>query len=372
MKRLIPLIAVLLTSAPAAGQIVITEIMQNPSAVNDSEGEYFEVYNSSAGAVDMQGWVIRDNDVDTHTIAGSLVVPAGSFAVLCANADDLANGGFSCDYSYGSGWFLANSADEVVVEDDQATEIDRVEYDGGPNWPDPTGAAMVFTGSPGDDNNDFTNWTTATAREASFSGATGDLGSPGSQGSDQNLPVELVAFEAFVSGGDVVLSWQTASETGNSGFAVEELAGDSFAEIGFVSGAGTTTEARAYSFTATRVAAGRHVYRLRQVDLDGTFTYSAQLELSVELAGAFELSSAYPNPFNPTTTFELTVQQTQHVTVDVTDILGRQVARLYQGPVSGGERQTYVFDASDLSTGTYVYRVTGEDFTSARTVVLLK
>ena len=65
-----------------------------------------------------------------------------SFVVLGNNMDQGTNGGVQVDYSYGSSWFLANGDDEVVIETEDQLEIDRVNYDGGPNFPDPNGASM--------------------------------------------------------------------------------------------------------------------------------------------------------------------------------------------------------------------------------------
>ena len=67
---------------PFAGTLMITEIMQNPSAVSDASGEWFEVFNPTASPINMNGWKIKDNGTDIHTIASSLIVPAGGFAVL--------------------------------------------------------------------------------------------------------------------------------------------------------------------------------------------------------------------------------------------------------------------------------------------------
>ena len=142
--------------------VIITEIMQNPSNVADAIGEYFEVYNPTNNPIDMIGWEISDNDSDNHTISSSVIVPAFGFAVFGINADSNTNGGVTIDYEY-SGITLANGADEIVIADDSSNEIDRVEYDGGSNWPDPDGAAMVYIGSDIEDNNTGSLWTIATA-----------------------------------------------------------------------------------------------------------------------------------------------------------------------------------------------------------------
>jgi PKD repeat protein len=171
---------------PFAGNLMITEIMQNPLAVSDAAGEWFEVFNPTSSPVNMNGWKIKDDDTDIHTITTNLIVPAGGFTVLGINSGSAANGGYTCNYQY-STFILGNSGDEVVLLDPSNNEVDRVEYDGGPNWPDPNGASMVFTGTPSMDNNDFHNWTTATVRENTYTGTTGDKGSPGTNGTGQNL-----------------------------------------------------------------------------------------------------------------------------------------------------------------------------------------
>ncbi len=160
---------------PLTPDLVINEIMQNPAAVADENGEWFEVYNASAADVDIEGWTISDDGTDSHVIANGspLVVPAGGYLVLGNNTDSLTNGGAPVAYSYGSSWFLSNGGDEVVLTDAAANEVDRVVYDGGPAFPDPTGASMALI-DPALDNNDGANWC-----QSGTSFGDGDLGSPG-------------------------------------------------------------------------------------------------------------------------------------------------------------------------------------------------
>ncbi len=180
------------SGSSSAPDLIITEIMQNPSDVSDAYGEWFEIYNYGSTTVDINGYVIKDNGSDSHTISngGPLNIAAGGFLVLGKNSTTLTNGGVPVDYQY-SGITLSNRADEIILYmSDGTTEVDRVEWDGGTNWPDPTGASMTFTGQPIDDNNTGSNWTTATVREHKFTnpgGSETDKGSPGSNGLYQNL-----------------------------------------------------------------------------------------------------------------------------------------------------------------------------------------
>lgn len=87
-------------------------------------------------------------------------------------------------------------------------------------------------------------------------------------------------------------------------------------------------------------------------------------------AVAGELTAAAPNPFNGQTAFELTVAEPQRVRVEVLDVLGRQVAVLFDGALLAGQRYPFSLDAAGLRPGVYVYRAVGESFQAARRVTL--
>ncbi|HYE96936.1 MAG TPA: T9SS type A sorting domain-containing protein [Rubricoccaceae bacterium] len=188
------------------------------------------------------------------------------------------------------------------------------------------------------------------------------------------IPVELTRFDATVSGRDVVLEWETASETNNAGFEVQvrSQAENGWRVLGFVEGHGTTTEANTYSYVASGLAPGTHVFRLRQVDYDGTTAMLPEVEVTLEVAGTHLLSNAYPNPFNPQARFELAVARTQEVEIGVYDALGRQVATLFNGTMEANQNHAFTFEANNLPSGLYVIRAVGETFSDARSVTLLR
>ena len=186
------------------------------------------------------------------------------------------------------------------------------------------------------------------------------------------IPVELISFDAIVSGTDVSLNWATASETNNAGFEVQVQDGESWNALGWVEGHGTTTEAQTYSYTAEDLGVGTHTFRLKQIDFDGAFEYSDELEVTVETPGTHLITSAYPNPFNPQSQFTLAVAQDQLVTAELFNTLGQLVAVLFNGTVEANQAQLVTIDGAGLASGMYVVRVTGERFSDALSVTLLK
>jgi hypothetical protein len=156
--------------------IMITEIMQNPDMVSDANGEWFEIYNAGTGAVDVNGWTIRDLGVNEHRInnGGGLLIGGMSFLLLGCNSNALDNGGVVLDYEYSS-ITLGNADDEIILLNSATEEITRVEYDGGPNWPDPEGASMYLV-APGVAPNSGGNWAVSTRP---WLDSAGDAGSPG-------------------------------------------------------------------------------------------------------------------------------------------------------------------------------------------------
>ncbi|WP_159092190.1 T9SS type A sorting domain-containing protein [Aquimarina sp. Aq107] len=172
------------------GDIIITEIMQNPSAAgNDPNGEYFEVYNTTGSAIDIQSWIIKDDNQagETHVIGSSLIVPPMGY-VLIANAAT-PNGGITPDYTYANDISLGNSTDGIIIECG-STVIDQVIWDNGATFPDPTGASMELSINDLNSaaNDDGANWA-----EAVTAFGSGDLGTPG----DANDNASTLSIDDF-------------------------------------------------------------------------------------------------------------------------------------------------------------------------------
>ena len=179
---------------------------------------------------------------------------------------------------------------------------------------------------------------------------------------DLFLPVELSRFESIVVGNDVRLEWTTASETNNSGFEIQQvspLESNDWTSMGFVAGNGTTTEENEYAFRIEDLEPGIHHFRLKQIDFDAKFEYSSIIETIVDLPSSHHLSSAYPNPFNPQSSFSLSVKETSEVSIALYDALGKKVRTIYSGSIRGGHSRSFTIDGAGLSSGLYLYRVQG-------------
>ncbi len=186
------------------------------------------------------------------------------------------------------------------------------------------------------------------------------------------IPVELTSFAGSSVSGNVELSWTTATELNNSGFEIQRSAdGYNFAKIGFVSGYGTTTDPKTYSYIDNSTGTGTYFYRLRQIDFNGAYTYSGTIEVGVTAPTVFALEQNYPNPFNPSTMISYSIPQSSFVTLKVYDIIGNEVATLVNQIQSAG-RYDIRFDASNLSNGVYLYSIKTDNFTSTKKMILIK
>jgi photosystem II stability/assembly factor-like uncharacterized protein len=186
------------------------------------------------------------------------------------------------------------------------------------------------------------------------------------------IPVEFTSFTGVVLERGVELNWSTATETNNQGFVIErKLHSSEWQKIGFVEGNGTTTETQYYLFTDNDLKPGRYKYRLKQMDYDGTFEYSKIVEVEVGFPTEFSLSQNYPNPFNPTTTIRFTISDVRYTTLKFYDVLGKEVATLVNEEKPPGE---YVveFDAANLPSGVYFYRIKAGSFINTKKMVILR
>ena len=187
------------------------------------------------------------------------------------------------------------------------------------------------------------------------------------------VPVELVSFNASANGTEVNLSWTTATELNNNGFSIERKSGSSnWQSIGFVKGNGTTTAANNYTFTDRNILSQTaYSYRLKQMDFNGSYSYSKVVQVSTNLISTFELKQNYPNPFNPSTQISFSLAQNGFVRLVVYNLLGQEVKTLINRNMEAGSH-SITFEASDLQSGVYIYKLTSSGFTQTKKMILLR
>lgn len=191
------------------------------------------------------------------------------------------------------------------------------------------------------------------------------------------IPVELTSFSASTVDNYIELRWTTASEKNNRGFEIEksivswQKAVSKWETIGFVNGAGSTTEQQNYFYADKNLSNGKYFYRLKQIDFDGSFNLSDELEVNITSPYHFSLEQNYPNPFNPSTKIKYAIGNRQFATLKVFDILGNEVATLVNEVKEPGVYEIN-FDASNVSNGVYFYKLQTGNFSDVKKLVVIK
>uniref|UniRef100_A0A832G8S2 carboxypeptidase T n=1 Tax=Ignavibacterium album TaxID=591197 RepID=A0A832G8S2_9BACT len=193
------------------------------------------------------------------------------------------------------------------------------------------------------------------------------------------VPVELASFTVTALENSVELNWITSSELNNSGFEIQrKTLGDNsqWTKIGFVDGNGTTTEPIAYSFIDKNPARGINLYRLKQIDFDGSYKIFNSVAVNFNPPIDFVLEQNYPNPFNPTTVISWQSPVSGHQTLKVYDVLGNEVATLVDEYREAGsykiEFNVAQVSRPELSSGIYLYKLTVGNFSASRKMMLIK
>ena len=187
------------------------------------------------------------------------------------------------------------------------------------------------------------------------------------------VPVELISFKARLEKNKVMLIWHTASELNNYGFEIEKSTNKgTWTKIGFVSGGGTTTEYHSYSFNDYEILSVVQYYRLKQINFDGGYNYSKEVEIDITAPDKFALEQNYPNPFNPETNISYTIPEETNITLKLYDITGREIKVLVNEKKQPGY-YTIKLKGGELSSGVYFCRlVTTSGYTAVKKLILLK
>jgi len=170
---------------------------------------------------------------------------------------------------------------------------------------------------------------------------------------DAALPVKLVNFKAEKQERNTLLSWITVSEINNQGFQIERsLDGRRWNNIGFVDAKsvnGNSNMAVEYNFVDSETFGGENLYRLKQIDIDGSYQYSNIRQVKFDLSGQLVV---YPNP----AIADVTVEGVKGIDeIVLLDLSGRVVKTL-----KGVENKNTV-SLNGLSSGMYFMQIIGQN-----------
>jgi hypothetical protein len=192
---------------------------------------------------------------------------------------------------------------------------------------------------------------------------------------DPIIPVELTSFTAQLNEHQVVLQWQTATEANNQGFEIERKMGNNkWERIGFVEGHGTTINPQVYMFNddVSNNNAISFSYRLKQIDYDGSFEYSHEIEVINSITpDEYILSQNYPNPFNPSTTIKFSLPSSGQTSLKIFNDLGEEIAVLLNKELTTGSYEVE-WNASGLPSGIYFYQLKTKGFVETKKMILMK
>ncbi|MFH0735470.1 MAG: M14 family zinc carboxypeptidase [bacterium] len=189
------------------------------------------------------------------------------------------------------------------------------------------------------------------------------------------VPVELVSFSGSSLQNSVSLNWTTATELNNSGFEIQK-SGDlhNWKTIGFLTGAGSSSEIHQYKFNDTYPISGINYYRLIQIDFNGSKNITPSIEVNFTKVSSYALEQNYPNPFNPSTIIKYQVAEKGNVKIKIFDVLGNQIAVLVNEVKESGSYNVEFNTANypNLASGTYFYSINSGNFTAVKKLMLIK
>ncbi len=215
--------------------------------------------------------------------------------------------------------------------------------------------AGTSTGA-GNVNNINTDWMTPSTNAVPTAADFGMLSGATVSGLTMGvLPVELTSFSAYLKSNTVELRWNTATEKNNFGFDVERrIEGGEWTSVGFVAGHGNSNSPKSYRHNdEVSGLKGAVAYRLKQIDRDGSIEYSSTVMVSFDAETGMNITDAYPNPFNPTTTVNFTLGQDSNVRLSLHDVTGREVKTILENASLSAGSHAQTINADGLASGRY-------------------
>lgn len=386
LLSLVVVFSSILSNATAWGQLAPNEIMitHYSPRYNTASDEYLVLFNNTNSAIDMNGYEFAYSSPAgvvnvKKSFTAATVIAARAYYLLSPNIS-VTVGSVSnktADATYSAG--LADAGQAAIRKTSDGSVICALA----------TGAITTFAFGQTTSHTVTTSSSSQGAFQLTASGSTytriGDnnadytfvaassIGQVPSSG-DAPLPVELTSFTASCRGNSVKLAWKTATEVNNYGFEIErKFVNREWTKVGFVEGKGTTNAPQNYSFREDLTSTGRYAYRLKQIDRNGRFSYSNEVEAIVGLAPEeYTLTQNYPNPFNPSTTIRFALKTSGHASLRVFNTAGQQVKALFDEVAEADKMYSVVFDGSGLASGTYFYILQTPDKREVKKMLMLK
>lgn len=182
---------------------------------------------------------------------------------------------------------------------------------------------------------------------------------------ESTLPVTWLSFTAEKNtSSSILLKWSTASEINSHHFDVQRSSdGSSFATLGSVAAGKNPNTVQNYSYTEFKTVNGSNFYRLKQVDLDGHFRYSATVKIKMTSA----LWTLFPNPATSKTTIHIR-SQLKDVSFTLVDNYGKTLYRRFLPNVNAGEFKE--IPLSNLSKGIYILKIESDKGSNTEKIIV--
>ena len=193
------------------------------------------------------------------------------------------------------------------------------------------------------------------------------------------VPVELVSFSAFNLANSILLNWETETELNNYGFEIQRSSRtEDWKRLGFLEGHGNSNSPKNYRYEDNTLnISSNYSYRLKQIDNDGSYEFSKTIEINFDSPNKIELKQNFPNPFNPVTSIQYSLDSPANgtdkyfVSLKVYNILGNEVAILVNEEKPAGTHNV-IFSPKNLTSGTYFYKIKAGDLVQTKKMILLR
>jgi hypothetical protein len=285
------------------------------------------------------------------------------------------HGTINANYGQLANWITKATATTVSVNIELLVDNAGTVVATGSNWTDVCTINFTTTNPAGNSN---LQWGLIEAYD-------GDNSTQWTNGTFTNintspLPIELSLFSTESKGRDMLLSWETKVEVNSGKFEIERSAqkdNDNWVKVSEINASGNSNSPKKYSYTDKKLNSGRYNYRLKMIDVDGSFEYSEVVFGEISLPKDYALSQNYPNPFNPNTRIDYQLPIDSKVLLELFSIGGEKVLTVINEEQSAGY-YTKEINGSNLASGVYIYRFISlnkqneNKFTQIKKMVILK